>query len=84
VFRRADGTTLTVVGDFRGRRGAPVCGPRAAPARPEGARVLFDIVCRAAERRLFHVLLTPNHDRAHHDHFHLEVRSDGVSWLYRH
>jgi len=84
VLRRADGSELTVAGDFGGLRGGPRCGPRAAPARTENARVLRDIVCRLMERRLFHVILTPAFDRAHHDHVHLEVRSDGVSWLYHH
>jgi hypothetical protein len=81
LFRRRDGSTLSVLGDWKGRRGAPVCGPKASRGSTDGARVLRAIVCRADRRGLFHVLLTPNKDRAHRDHFHLEVRPD-VSWLY--
>ncbi|HEY3358878.1 MAG TPA: extensin family protein [Polyangia bacterium] len=84
IFRRADGSTLNVLRDFRGRRGAPPCGRRAPPAPTEPARVLRDIVCRAQERGLFHVLLTPNYDHAHRNHYHMEVRPDGVTWLYVH
>jgi hypothetical protein len=82
LFHRRDGTVLSVLRDFKGRRGAPVCGSRAAPGATPAARALRDIVCRAAERHLFHVMLTPNHDRDHRNHFHLELRPDGVEWLY--
>ncbi len=44
--------------------------------------MLRDVVCRADRRALFHVLLTPNHDHAHRNHFHMEVRPDAVRWLY--
>ncbi len=82
LFRRADGTVIDVLRDFHGRRGTPPCGPRARPPKTPEARVLRDIVCRAQERKLFHVLLTPNHDHAHRNHFHMEVRPDGVRWIY--
>jgi hypothetical protein len=82
LFRRRDGSTISVLDDWKGRRGAPVCGPRAARGSTAGARTLREIVCRADRRGLFHVLLTPNHDRAHRNHFHMEVRPDGVRWLY--
>lgn len=83
-FRRVDGTWLNIFKQFRGRRRAPVCGPTAAAGPTPAARVLRDIVCRADEQRLFHVVLTPNHDRAHRNHYHLEVRPDGVRWFVLH
>ncbi len=81
LFRRKDGTTISVLHDWKGRRGRPVCGPRASLGSTENAQVLREIVCRAEKRALFHVLLTPNHDRAHRNHFHMEVRPDGVRWF---
>jgi hypothetical protein len=82
LFRRDDGSTISVLDDWKGRRGAKVCGPHAARGTTGKAQVLREIVCRADRRALFHVLLTPNHDRAHRNHFHMEVRPDGVRWLY--
>jgi len=80
----ADGATLTVLNEFRGRRGRPVCGPDADPGSTPAARLLRQVVCRAEERRLFNVLLTPNHDYPHRNHFHMEVRPDGVKWFVLH
>jgi len=83
-FRRADGAWLNILKQFRGRRHAPVCGPTAAAGPTPEARALRDIVCQAEERRLFHVMLTPNANRAHRNHYHLEVRPDGVRWSMLH
>jgi hypothetical protein len=80
-FRRRDGSVVNVLKHFHGRRRAPVCGPKAAAGATPEARVLRQIVCRSDERQLFHVLLTPNHDYAHRNHFHMEVRPDGVRWF---
>jgi len=48
------------------------------PATPE-ARELRSIVCEAADQHLFTSILTPGYDRAHKNHFHLEV-TPGVRW----
>lgn len=74
VFVKKDGTKLAVEKDFHGRIGAPTCGAGAAPwpATPEAA-ALRAIVCEAADQRLFNVLLTPDYNWAHRNHFHLEV-----------
>jgi hypothetical protein len=77
----ADGERISVFEDFRGRRRAPVCGEDAAPGATPEAQLLRDVVCAADEQRLFHILLTPNHDRAHRNHFHMEVRPDGARWF---
>ena len=71
---KRDGTTLVVERDFHGRIGAPTCGPGAGPhpATPE-ALELRQIVCDAADARLFNVALTPDFNWPHRNHFHLEV-----------
>jgi hypothetical protein len=72
---------LDVERDFHGTIGAPVCGPGAAPPHPPTpeARELRSIACETADQHLFTVILTPGHDRAHRNHFHLEV-TPSVRW----
>lgn len=84
---------LDVERDFNGRRGAPVCGAgiatsgsaraggRAARGRSDdtSTRELRSIVCEAADQHIFTSILTPNYDRAHKNHLHLEVTPD-VQW----
>jgi hypothetical protein len=83
-LKLADGTAISVLKDFKGRRRKPVCGPKAEPGSTPTAKLLREIVCEADERQLFNVLLTPNHDYAHRNHFHMEVRPDGVKWFVLH
>ena len=79
-FIRKDGTFLDVLDHFKGRYGAKSCGPKARKVKTEEAKELREIVCAAVDARLFNVVLTPNHNRAHRNHFHLEVMP-GVSWI---
>lgn len=78
------GAVLDVDKDFHGAIGDRTCGEGAAPHPvTPGAVVLREIVCETAERRLFQVVLTPNYNRAHHNHFHLEI-TEGVGWFLMH
>jgi hypothetical protein len=72
---------LVVERDFHGRRGAVPCGSGATPPAPAtaDAKELRALVCEAVDRHLFTVVLTPNYDHAHRNHFHLEVTPE-VSW----
>lgn len=76
---------LNVKRDWSGAIGAPACGPGAASPRPTSsaplapAKELRSIVCEASEQRLFTSILTPNYNRAHENHFHLEITPD-VAW----
>lgn len=77
----ADRTWLVVDRDFNGRIGAPPCGssaPLPFPATP-AARELRSIACEVADQHFFTAILTPNYNRAHHNHFHFEV-TPGVRW----
>ena len=72
---------LDVERDFHGTLGVAPCGPGAAPpspATPE-ARELRSIACEAVDQHMFTTILTPSYDRAHRNHFHLEV-TPGVRW----
>lgn len=74
LFKTKDGRTLSVEKDFRPRR----IGARPCPA-PATASELRKIACEASDAQLFNVLLTPHYNRAHRNHFHLEVTA-GVRW----
>jgi Extensin-like protein C-terminus len=82
----ADGQTervwLEVEKDFHGTIGPLPCGTGAAPPRPSTpeARELRSIVCEAADQHFFTSILTPNYNRAHFNHFHLEVTPE-VKWV---
>jgi hypothetical protein len=73
IFKTSDGKSLSVEKDFHGRIGAKPC-----PA-PENATELRKIACEASQARLFNVLLTPDYNWAHRNHFHLEVTAN-VKW----
>ncbi|HVJ92089.1 MAG TPA: extensin family protein [Labilithrix sp.] len=74
LFKTKDGRTLSVEKDFSPRR----IGARPCPA-PPSASELRKIACEAHAARLFNVLLTPDYNRAHRNHFHMEVTA-GVRW----
>jgi len=40
------------------------------------------VVCDAAARNVFQVIITPHYNRAHHNHVHLEIAERGGStWI---
>jgi len=56
-------------------------GPPGAPV-PVGATVAdlyLAVVCQSYARGLFHTILTPDHDRAHHNHLHLDLKAAQAS-----
>lgn len=74
-FTRDDGTELVVERDWvRGPSGS-ACGPgsRAPDFHPAGI-ALLNLVCDIARAGLFHHMLTPNHDEAHRDHLHFDLK----------
>lgn len=83
-FIKKDGSKLVVDDDFHGAIGDKTCGDGAAPhpATPEAIE-LRAILCEAAAQHLFNVMLTPNYNKPHHNHFHLEV-TEGVKWFLLH
>lgn len=83
-FFKKDGSVLDVDRHFHGRIGAKTCGAGAAP-RPATAESLElrKLLCKLVERRLFTVVLTPNYNVPHKNHFHLEVAA-GKKWFLVH
>lgn len=83
-FLDHEGNVLDVDRDFHGAIDARTCGAGAAPRLATPAALeLRAILCEAVEQRLFNVVLTPNYDRPHKNHFHLEV-TPGVEWFLVH
>lgn len=72
-LKRADGSALIVERDFQGAIGDPVCGQTARADLSGDALALRDLICDVARDGLFHHILTPNHDAAHKNHFHLDI-----------
>jgi len=84
TFIRRDGSELRVERDFHGRIGAKTCGAGAGPSPPTpDAITMRKIVCEAADGHLFNVELTPDYNRQHRNHFHLEVTPQ-VNWFLVH
>lgn len=79
-FHLADGRVLEVLDDWDEReRGGDPCPVRRS--EDERGRILRQVVCRAVERDLFQVVITPHHDRDHQNHVHLELVPN-VDWSY--
>jgi hypothetical protein len=81
-IRKDGGSELNVLRDFHGRVGARTCGARAEPprVRTDSALELRSILCDASGDHLFNLVLTPNYNREHHNHVHLEVRRS-IDWF---
>jgi hypothetical protein len=81
---KKDGSKLSVLGDWHGGIGQKTCGPGAAPSpSSKVALEIRGILCDVAQRRFFNVILTPNYNKPHQNHFHLEV-TKGVKWFLVH
>jgi hypothetical protein len=79
-FELKDGRTLSVLDDWKNRaRGKDPC--QSWPD-DEAGRVMRQLVCKAAERGLFQIVVTPHYNDAHGNHVHLEVDPNaGSLWL---
>ena len=78
---KSSGARLEVLTDFDGQIGADPCGsggPGGGEKSP--TRELRSIFCAGVRERIFHLMLSPNYDRPHRNHFHFEVRP-GVRWF---
>jgi hypothetical protein len=83
-FTKQDGTVLDIVKDFHGAIGAKTCGEGAGPhPATDKAIELRAILCETVTAHLFNVVLTPNFNKPHRNHFHLEVTA-GVKWFLVH
>ena len=83
-FIDRSGVELDVDRDFHGAIGDKTCGEGAGPRSPTAAALaLRAILCDTVDAQLFNVVLTPNYNRPHRNHFHLEITA-GVTWFLVH
>lgn len=83
ALRKRQGGKLTVGTDWTPEVGARTCGRTARKLATRRGRELQSIACEASDSMLFHSILTPHYNRAHHDHLHLEIRPDTRWFLLR-
>jgi hypothetical protein len=71
---------LVVARDWKPAHDDPPCGDKArvSPDTSE-AKELREVYCAAAKARIFTSMLGPNYNKAHANHFHLEITPD-VKW----
>ena len=82
-FIASDGTYYDVLDHFSGRIDAKTCGPGAAPRKKTKQSLeLRAILCEAVSAHLFNIVLTPNYNKPHRNHFHMEVT--GAQWFLVH
>lgn len=83
-FIKKDGSVLDVDRHFHGAIDAKVCGAGAAPrpATPEAVE-LRALLCKLVDLRIFNVVLTPNYNAPHKNHFHMEI-TVGKRWFLLH
>lgn len=81
-FVGTDGSVIDVDKHWNGRLGAKTCGEDAGPKPATAeAKKLRAILCDAVAARIFNSYLTPNYNRAHKNHFHLEITWGWRSFL---
>lgn len=74
-----DGSRTGVMEDWHGEIGGKTCGKGLvlAPSTKRSWR-LRAILCETVKARIFNLVLTPNFNAAHHDHFHLEIKRNST------
>lgn len=83
-LKLSDGTVWNVQKDFHGHVGSPTCGPTAHPTAPTPtSAALWKLVCDAADRGIFNVMLTPNYNAEHFNHVHVEI-TPRARWMMIH
>ena len=77
AFELSDGRVLDVERDWRGALGTPVCGPESTVTGDDVSGVaLRNVVCAIARAGYCNHLLTPNHDEAHDNHIHCDIKAE--------
>jgi hypothetical protein len=75
AFIEIDGSRTGIAEDWHGEIGGQTCGKglTLSPSTKRSWR-LRAILCFTAKAKIFNLILTPNFNAAHHDHFHLEIK----------
>jgi hypothetical protein len=74
------GETIDVLEDFERRSHRFPCDYR---TRTDKGRLLQRFACGLHDHRIFNVMLTPNANKAHHNHFHFDITPDATWYILR-
>jgi len=76
----AEGAAVEVLEGYERHSDEPPCD---AAAETDVGRRLRDFACALHARKIFNVVLTPNANKAHHNHFHFDVTPDARWYIIR-
>ncbi|MCP4199200.1 MAG: extensin family protein [Proteobacteria bacterium] len=79
-FVTDSGETIDVLEDFERRRHRFPCDTR---TRTDKGRLLQQFACSLHYNETFNVMLTPNANKAHHNHFHFDITPDATWYILR-
>jgi hypothetical protein len=71
-----DGTVLDVLEDYDRKSNVAPCS---YVASDDKSKLLQDFACGLHKDKVFNVILTPNANKAHHNHFHFDI-SPNATW----
>lgn len=77
-FVTADGETIDVLEHYERHDKQPPCEDQ---PQTEQGRLLKNLACALHEQRVFNVILTPNANKAHHNHFHFDITPDSTWYV---
>jgi hypothetical protein len=69
------GETIDVLEHYERKDKHPPC---ADEPETDAGRFLVELACTLHELGIFHVMLTPNSNKAHHNHFHFDITPDST------
>lgn len=70
-----DGENMDVKRDWADRRkGADPCVAQDSDSKKH--KTSRRLICKTAQQDIFHWILTPHYNKAHYDHFHVEIREN--------
>lgn len=76
----ATGERVSVLDSFPRHDGQPPCK---TVSTDEAGELLQRFVCQAHADKLFQVMLTPNANREHHNHFHFDLTPDATWYIFK-
>jgi hypothetical protein len=79
-FTFSNGTVVDVLEDYERHSKKPPCSDN---PKSEKAKFLKNFACRLHQQKLFNVMLTPNANKAHRNHFHFDITPNATWYIIR-
>ena len=74
------GETWDVLEDYERNEGEPPCDDE---PKTEAGKFMKNLACALHESKTFNVILTPNANKDHHNHFHMDITPDAGWYIIR-